>query len=268
MFAIPDPSSLTRLPWQPEVGWLAADLWMAGREVAKCAARRAEAPDRGRRRAGLPPQDRRRVRVLHHRARRRRDRGRARYPGQALLRPVRPDAPLRGDHRDLRCDARARLGAVPERPRGRQRPVRDELDLRRRAGHRRPPRVLQVHGQDDRRAPRPARDLHAEAVRPSDRQRLPRARLALGPGRPQEPVRRRRRASSASRRSPTISSAACCTRPRRCARSSTRPSTATSASTRRPRSRARPGRRTRSATPATTAPTWCASPTPAASSSA
>jgi len=28
MFAIPDPDSLVQLPWQPEVGWLAGDLWM------------------------------------------------------------------------------------------------------------------------------------------------------------------------------------------------------------------------------------------------
>jgi glutamine synthetase len=33
MFAIPDPDSLVRLPWKPEVGWLAADLWMDGKEV-------------------------------------------------------------------------------------------------------------------------------------------------------------------------------------------------------------------------------------------
>ena len=33
MFAIPDPDSLIRLPWKPEVGWLAADLWMDGRQV-------------------------------------------------------------------------------------------------------------------------------------------------------------------------------------------------------------------------------------------
>jgi glutamine synthetase len=33
MFAKPDPSSLIQLPWKPEVGWLAADLWMAGKEV-------------------------------------------------------------------------------------------------------------------------------------------------------------------------------------------------------------------------------------------
>ncbi len=33
MFAIPDPDSLIQLPWKPEVGWLAGDLWMDGREV-------------------------------------------------------------------------------------------------------------------------------------------------------------------------------------------------------------------------------------------
>jgi glutamine synthetase len=33
MFAIPDPDSLIQLPWKPEVGWLAADLWMDGRMV-------------------------------------------------------------------------------------------------------------------------------------------------------------------------------------------------------------------------------------------
>ena len=33
MFALPDPESLIQLPWKPEVGWLAADLWMDGREV-------------------------------------------------------------------------------------------------------------------------------------------------------------------------------------------------------------------------------------------
>ena len=33
MLAIPDPDSLIQLPWKPEVGWLAADLWMAGKPV-------------------------------------------------------------------------------------------------------------------------------------------------------------------------------------------------------------------------------------------
>ncbi|MGF1630308.1 MAG: type III glutamate--ammonia ligase [Kiloniellaceae bacterium] len=34
MFALPDPDSLIQLPWKPEVGWLAADPWMDGAEVA------------------------------------------------------------------------------------------------------------------------------------------------------------------------------------------------------------------------------------------
>ncbi|MGL5165416.1 MAG: type III glutamate--ammonia ligase [Afipia sp.] len=33
LFAVPDPASLVQLPWKPEVGWLAADLWMNGQEV-------------------------------------------------------------------------------------------------------------------------------------------------------------------------------------------------------------------------------------------
>jgi glutamine synthetase len=33
LFAVPDPDSLIQLPWKPEVGWLAADLWMNGQEV-------------------------------------------------------------------------------------------------------------------------------------------------------------------------------------------------------------------------------------------
>ena len=33
LFARPDPASLVQLPWKPEVGWLAADLWMNGAPV-------------------------------------------------------------------------------------------------------------------------------------------------------------------------------------------------------------------------------------------
>ena len=36
MFAVPDPASLIQLPWKPEIGWLAADLWMDGKEVEQC----------------------------------------------------------------------------------------------------------------------------------------------------------------------------------------------------------------------------------------
>ncbi|WP_231711134.1 type III glutamate--ammonia ligase [Xanthobacter dioxanivorans] len=33
LFAVPDPSSLIQLPWKEEIGWLAADLYMDGKEV-------------------------------------------------------------------------------------------------------------------------------------------------------------------------------------------------------------------------------------------
>ena len=33
MFSVPDPHSLIQLPWQPEVAWLAGDLWMDGKPV-------------------------------------------------------------------------------------------------------------------------------------------------------------------------------------------------------------------------------------------
>jgi glutamine synthetase type III len=36
VMAIPDPSSLTPLPWQPEVGWVAADLTLNGAPMAQC----------------------------------------------------------------------------------------------------------------------------------------------------------------------------------------------------------------------------------------
>ncbi|MEQ8440977.1 MAG: type III glutamate--ammonia ligase [Alphaproteobacteria bacterium] len=33
MFAIPDPDSVTQLPWRPEVAWVATDLWMDGKPL-------------------------------------------------------------------------------------------------------------------------------------------------------------------------------------------------------------------------------------------
>ncbi len=33
MFAMPDATSLIQLPWKPEVGWLASDIWMSGKPV-------------------------------------------------------------------------------------------------------------------------------------------------------------------------------------------------------------------------------------------
>ncbi|OYX12077.1 MAG: type III glutamate--ammonia ligase, partial [Rhizobiales bacterium 32-66-8] len=33
LFAVPDPTSLIQLPWNPEIGWLASDLYMNGKMV-------------------------------------------------------------------------------------------------------------------------------------------------------------------------------------------------------------------------------------------
>ena len=33
LFAVPDPASFIRLPWRPDVGWVACDLWMDGKPV-------------------------------------------------------------------------------------------------------------------------------------------------------------------------------------------------------------------------------------------
>ncbi len=72
LFAVPDPASLTQLPWKPEVGWLAADLWMDGKEAAQ-GPRNTLAPGRRRGRGrGLPAEDRRGMRIPSHHARRRR----------------------------------------------------------------------------------------------------------------------------------------------------------------------------------------------------
>src|ERR1700733_10014779 len=35
MFAIPDPGSLIQLPWKPDVGWVAADLFLEGTAIGQ-----------------------------------------------------------------------------------------------------------------------------------------------------------------------------------------------------------------------------------------
>src|SRR5581483_8898018 len=102
-----------------------------------------------------------------------------------------PDAPLRGDQGDLRLHGGARLEPLPERPRGRERPVRDELGVRHVSAHGRQARLLQVHGQIDRREALPARHLHAQALPQPHRQRLPRARVTVVESHRPEPVRGR-----------------------------------------------------------------------------
>ena len=40
LFAVPDPTGLIQLPWKEEIGWLAADLYMGGKEVEQAPAQR------------------------------------------------------------------------------------------------------------------------------------------------------------------------------------------------------------------------------------
>ena len=222
LFAKPDPASLIQLPWKPEVGWLAADLWMDGKEVAASPRKMlkdqiAAAAAKGyRMKSGVEceyflitpdgkaisdPAD---------------TQEKPCYDQQALMR--------RYDVITEICDSMLTLGleALSERPRGRERPVRNELGIRRLPPHRRPPRLLQVHGQGDRREARLPRHLHAEAVHEPDRQRLPRPCLGLGQDRARRTCSTIPRASSASPSWPIISSAASSTTPTRCARSSIR----------------------------------------------
>ena len=95
-----------------------------------------QARDRAGHRVWIRAQDRRRVRIFFDHAGRAGDLGRRRPPGQALLRPAGAHAPLRRGGGDLRRDGDARLEALSERPRRRERPVRDELGVRHGAAHR------------------------------------------------------------------------------------------------------------------------------------
>ena len=94
-----------------------------------------------------------------------------------------------------------RLGELRERPRGRERPVRAELPLRRRADQRGPAHLLPLHGPHPRPPGGPRRHLHAEALRQPDRQRPAPALEPVGRGDRRRAVRRRRttRAGSACR---------------------------------------------------------------------
>ena len=176
LIAMPDVGSFTRLPWKPEIGWFACDATVEGEAWPYCPRTilRRQIERAARRR--LRVQDRLRARVLPRapdRGRRDRDRRPARHARAALLRHPRADPLVRLRRRRRPQRQLARLGDVRDRPRGRQRPVRAELRLRRRAHDLRPRGLLPLHGRGDGPGARADRDLHAEAVRPPDRQRLP-----------------------------------------------------------------------------------------------
>ena len=194
----------------------------------------------------------------------------ARHARAALLRHARahaqPGLRLLGG----RQHHRARLGQLRHRPRGRQRPVRAELRLRRRADDLRPGDLLPLHGRVDGPGARADRHLHAEALPASDGQRLPlphepvarrrerlRRRSLRRPARPRAVARRPTTSSAGSRRTRAPTS-----------RSRRRPSRRTSGSSPAARARARRGRRSTSATATTTARRCSASRPPAGSRTA
>ncbi len=123
MFGVPDPDSLIQLPWNPEIGWLAADLWMNGAEVEASPRVILKRQIAAAKAAGYcmktgveceyflinedgsdisDPSDRQ---------------GKPCYDQQALMRP------LSGNSGNLRRHAGAWLGALSKRSRGRQRSV-------------------------------------------------------------------------------------------------------------------------------------------------
>ena len=157
-----------------------------GRGMAVLPAHDPAPPARARGGARIRVQDRRRARVLpraQEGGRLDRARRSARHPRAALLRHARADPQPRLRERGRQERHLARLGQLRHRPRGRQRPVRAELRVRRRADHLRPGDLLPLHGGGHGSGARADRDLHAQAVRSPDRQRLPL---------PHEPLARRR----------------------------------------------------------------------------
>ena len=160
----------------------------------------------------------------------------------------------------------ARLGAVRLRSRGRDRAVRDQLEVRGRARDGRPLHVLQDDDQPGGPAVRRHRDAHAQAVQPPDRQRQPLPLLAVGRRQERLPRRVGPPRTRASRSSPTTSWAGCWPMHARSRRSSRRPSTATSGSRSGRTSRAPApgsrGRRRSSPTATTTGPRCSGRPSP------
>jgi hypothetical protein len=180
MLAVPDPASVIQLPWKPEVAWVAANCVMEGEEVAQAprnVLRRliAEAEGQGLYvKTGIEAEyflltrDGSEVSDEYDTA------VKPCYDQQAVMR--------RYDVVREVCDYMLDLGwgPLPERPRGRQRPVRDELGIRRRAGDGRQAQLLQVHGQVGGRGTWLSRDLHAQTGRGADRERLPYTCVCLG----------------------------------------------------------------------------------------
>ena len=138
--------------------------------------------------------------------------------GTPVLRRPRPDPHVRPPDRRVGGDERDGLGQLRQRPRGRERPVRAELRLRRRADHSRPGDHHAVPDLGAGRAARHGGDVHAQAVRRPHGQRPAPAHVAVARRRGALPRRRRRAAGTACRRWRTRSSRGSSSTPRACRR--------------------------------------------------
>ncbi len=150
LIAMPDVGSFTRLPWKPEIGWFACDATVEGEAWPYCPRTILRRQVERAREAGFEFKIGCRARVLPRppdRGRRDRDRRPARHARAALLRHPRAHALVRLRRRRRPARELARLGDVRDRPRGRQRTVRAELRLRRRAHDLRPGGLLPLHGR-------------------------------------------------------------------------------------------------------------------------
>ena len=208
--AMPDLASFTPVPWQPNLARFACDVTVEGEPWPYCPRTilrdmLAQAAEHGYEfKLGIELEY---FLVAAERRRLDRDRRHARHARQALLRHGRPDAPVRLPHDRLEVLQRARLGQLRERPRGRERAVRAELRVRRRAHELRPRDLLPLHGAHARRAARACGDVHAEAVHAPHRQRLPLPHVALEGRRQRVPRRVRSPRARALGARPTTSSA-------------------------------------------------------------
>ena len=165
MIAVPDPASYTLVPWQPGLAVLQCDIavegepWPYARLILK--GMLAKARERGYvynvgcEAEVLPGPAARRGR---HRA------GRPARPGRgALLRRQGPDPDVRPSVHRVAVHEPARLAELRQRSRGRERPVRAELRVLRRAHVGRPAGLFPLHGAHARAPGGHGRHLHTRS---------------------------------------------------------------------------------------------------------
>ncbi len=183
--AMPALASYTKVPFKPGLARIACDVTVEGEPWPYCPRTILRNADARALASRLPAQDGNRAGVLPRQGGRRQADAarRPRHARAALLRHEGPDPQLRVHLDALEVLQRARLGELRQRPRGRERAVRDELRVRRLHDHRRPRDLLPLHGPRHGAGARSSRDVHAQALRQPHRERRPPPHLALGRGR-------------------------------------------------------------------------------------